>query len=143
VLPIQVNASDIDELGHANNLTYIRWVLLAAVEHSLAAGLSMQDYRERGQAFVVRRHEVDYLRPAFLGDRLLVETRVIAMRAVSSQRQTLIRRKDGGELLVRGLTGWAYIDLRSGRPVRIPKDIKDRFCIDPPGERPGDPAPRG
>ena len=32
-LPITVLASDIDQLGHVNNVTYLRWVQDAAVAH--------------------------------------------------------------------------------------------------------------
>ena len=32
-LPIRVEHADIDELGHVNNVTYVRWVQDAAVAH--------------------------------------------------------------------------------------------------------------
>lgn len=132
LLRLAVSDSDIDELGHASNLCYVRWVLEAALDHSRAAGINAADYRARGQCFVVRRHELDYLRPALCGDVLIVETRVVAMRPASSTRETTIHREGDGALLLRARTGWAFIDLASGRPTRIPGDVRARFPLDPP-----------
>ena len=73
LLRIQVLASDIDELGHASNLTYLRWVLQAAVSHSTAVGLGTQSFRDRGQAFVVHRHELDYVMIQISGDRMAAD----------------------------------------------------------------------
>src|SRR4051812_575952 len=89
-ISLSVAEADIDELGHASNLCCLRWVLEAAIAHTSAVGLAPQDYRRRGQSFVVRRHTLDYLRPVYAGDPIIVETRVVAMRTASSERETLV-----------------------------------------------------
>lgn len=132
LLRVPVTARDIDELDHASNVSYVRWVLDAALSHSSAVGLDVAAFRARGQVFVVHRHELDYLRPALAGDLLTVETRVIEMRTASSVRETLIHREGDDKLLFHGRTSWAFIDLRSGRPARIPDDVRARFALDPP-----------
>src|SRR5260370_7167438 len=83
---VAVDPAHIDELGHAGNLEYLRWVLEAALAHSTHLGLDQAAYLARGQAWVVRRHEIDYLRPAIAGDRLRIETRVATMSAPSTAR---------------------------------------------------------
>lgn len=140
-LQVPVLPDDCDELGHASNMSYLRWTLAAALAHSGAVGLTAADYRALGQSFVVRRHLLDYLRQALPGEALVVETRVVRLAGASSQRQTLIYRVPGreeglkdelkDELIFRALTDWAFIDLRSGRPTRIPADIRARFAVDP------------
>lgn len=136
-LQVPVLPDDCDELGHASNMSYLRWTLAAALAHSGAVGLTAADYRALGQSFVVRRHLLDYLRQALPGEALVVETRVVRLAGASSQRQTLIYRVQGreegpkDELIFRALTDWAFIDLRSGRPTRIPADIRARFAVDP------------
>lgn len=135
-LQVPVLPDDCDELGHASNMSYLRWTLAAALLHSGAVGLTAADYRALGQSFVVRRHLLDYLRQALPGEALVVETRVVRLAGASSQRQTLIYRSGGAEgpkdaLIFRALTDWAFIDLRSGRPTRIPADIRARFALDP------------
>jgi len=128
VLEVQVRPEDIDRLGHASNQVYLRWVLEAALAHSTALGLPEEAYLARGQAWVVRRHELEYLRPALAGDRLAIETRVASMSVASSVRKTAIRR--GGETLLRANTDWVYVELSRGRPSRIPKEVRDRFPIE-------------
>jgi acyl-CoA thioester hydrolase len=128
VLEVQVRPEDIDRLGHASNQVYLRWVLEAALAHSTALGLPEEAYLARGQAWVVRRHELEYLRPALAGDRLAIETRVASMSVASSVRKTAIRR--GGEIMLRAITDWVYVELSRGRPSRIPKDVRDRFPIE-------------
>ena len=124
VLQTHVRPEDIDELGHASNLVYLRWVLEAAVAHSIAAGLGPAEYRARGQVFVVRRHEIEYFRSAMPGDALAVETRVTAFQAATSERQTMIRRATDAVVLACARTRWAFVAQASGRPVRIPDDIQ-------------------
>lgn len=125
---VSVLASDIDRLGHASNQVYLRWVLEAALAHSTAAGLPEEAYLARGGAWVVRRHHLEYLRPALRGERLRVETRVTSMAVASCVRQTQILRRE--ELLLRATTDWIFVALPSGRPIRIPPDIRDRFPVE-------------
>lgn len=131
---VAVDPAHIDELGHANNLEYLRWVLEAALAHSTHLGLDQAAYLARGQAWVVRRHEIDYLRPALAGDVLRVETRVVSMSGASSERRTRIFRRADETLLARAATGWVYVDLVRGRPLRVPHDVSSRFPIEPAGD---------
>jgi len=128
LLRVRAEPADIDGLGHVSNLVYLRWVLEAALAHSTAKGLDEAAYKARGQGWVVRRHEIDYLRAAFAGDVLVVETRVASIAAASSTRRTRILRE--GEVLARAATNWAYVDFRSGRPMRIPDEVKRLFEVE-------------
>ncbi|HCB43999.1 MAG TPA: acyl-CoA thioesterase, partial [Pseudomonas sp.] len=56
-LPILVGADDIDELGHANNAVYVRWLERCAWQHSQSLGLGLAQYRELDRAMAVLRHE--------------------------------------------------------------------------------------
>jgi len=129
-LLVEVRPDDIDELGHASNVVYLRWVQEAALAHSTAVGLDQAAYLSRGEVWVVRRHEVEYLRPALVGERLAVETRVASMSAASSVRRTSILRVSDGALLCRASTDWVFVDLQRGRPIRIPEDIRLRFPLE-------------
>lgn len=126
-----VAADDIDELDHASNVVYVRWVQEAAIAHSTAVGLDLAAYRALGGVFVVHRHEIDYLRPAVLADRLAVDTRVVALGPATSERRTEILRARDGALLARARTRWAFLDLRRGRPSRIPDRVRACFVIEP------------
>jgi acyl-CoA thioester hydrolase len=128
---LRVAPQDLDELQHVSNVVYIRWIQDVAVAHSVAVGLSLEVYKQLGAVFVVRRHEVDYLRPAVAGDEVEVETRVVAVSPVTATRQTFIRRVADGRVLVQAQTQWAYVSTSTGRPVRIPPEVIQRFTLEP------------
>ena len=70
-LPLTTRWMDNDVYGHVNNVVYLRYTQDAAVAHWHAAAGS--EYVE-SMSWVVRRHEIDYLQPAFDGDDLLTRT---------------------------------------------------------------------
>jgi len=128
---VEVRREDVDELGHAGNLVYVRWVLEAALAHSTSVGLDQAAYLARREVWVVRSHEIHYLRPALPGERLEIETRIASMAAANSIRRTRILRASDRVELCRATTDWAFLDLDRGRPRRIPQDIRSRFAIEP------------
>lgn len=123
---VEVGDADIDVLGHANNVAYLRWIQDVAVAHSEAVGLSFAKYRELGGVFVVSRHEIDYLRSALRGERLEVRTWIPTAMAAKVVRCTEVRR-GSGEVVVRAQTVWGFIDTARARPVRIPDPVREAF----------------
>jgi acyl-CoA thioester hydrolase len=120
-----VSEDAIDEFGHVNNQRYIAWMQEIATAHSAANGWSMERYLEIGAAWVVRSHFIEYLRPAFAGDEIGVFTWAanLALREVT--RKYSFRR--AGQLLARAETKWVYVDIKSGRPKRIPGELLASF----------------
>jgi acyl-CoA thioester hydrolase len=128
---LRVTPQDLDDLQHVSNVVYVRWIQDVAVAHSESVGLNLEAYRQLGAVFVVRRHEVDYLRPALADDEVEVETRVAAMSPVTATRKTFIRRVADGQVLVQAQTQWAYVSTSTGRPVRIAPEVIQRFTLEP------------
>ncbi len=127
--PHVVADREIDGLGHANNLAYIAWMLEAAVAHSDAQGWTADRYRREGVSWVVRSHHIDYLNPARAGDAIRVRTWVADMKSATSLRRTEILRASDGALLARASTDWAFIDLATGAPKRIPPAVSGAFTV--------------
>jgi acyl-CoA thioester hydrolase len=125
-LEISVVESDIDELGHASNIAYVRWIQDVAIAHSSAVGLDIDAYRKLGGLFFVRRHEIDYMRPVLRGDCLQVRTWISSASAAKCQRATEIVN-DSGTVVMKAVTTWGFVDVSTGRPVRIPESIRVAF----------------
>ncbi len=125
-ISITPSAADIDELGHVSNQVYLRWVLEVAMAHSRALGWDIAQYRDFGAAFMVRRHEIDYIAQVTLGQTLRAETWVDSWRAASCIRKTELLRD--GKVVARAATTWAMIGLTSGRPQRIPDELTALFA---------------
>ena len=110
----------IDELGHVNNAVWVQWIQQVAVAHweAVADPAHRDDY-----FWVVTRHEIDYLRPAFEGDRVIARTWVgEAPKGARFDRHVEFAGNDG-RVCVRARTSWAIIDRSAGRPVRVPAEV--------------------
>ena len=125
----QVIASEIDELHHANNASYVNWMQAAAIAHSTAQGWPSERYWDASVAWVARSHKIDYVQPAFEGDALIIRTWVADMQRVSSLRKYEIMRASDDTLLARAETRWAFVRLDTRKPTRIPADVQADFEI--------------
>lgn len=124
-MPVVVGESSIDILGHVNNREYMRWMEAAATAHAASLGWSFDALRSAGRVWVVRQHWIEYLRPALLGDELVVATWVENVRRLSSLRRYAVLR--GGELLTVGATEWVLVDYEKRTPVQIPEEMRFSF----------------
>jgi acyl-CoA thioester hydrolase len=90
-----------------------------------AAGVDQFAAHHAGEgAYAVADVHVRYLKPARLGDDLVVVSTVQAVRGVSVLIQQRVMR--GEEMLTDGRVTAAFLDA-SGRPQRQPKDWVDKF----------------
>ncbi|GHV08932.1 hypothetical protein AGMMS50229_18140 [Campylobacterota bacterium] len=126
---VTVQSEDIDEMDHANNVCYVRWMQDAAIGHSTVSGWSSARYLENGFAWVARRHTVEYLQPALLGDELTVHTGIVDFQNVRSTRRYHFIRKSDGALIAKAETLWAFISIYTRRPVRIPVEVSSCFIV--------------
>jgi acyl-CoA thioester hydrolase len=117
-----VDLSDIDEQGHVNNVSYLRWIQDIAVAHWRHAASEEQRAK---YSWVTVRHEIDYKRPAYQSEEITVTTWVGEWKHVTCERFTEIRRDE--ELLVKGRTVWCMIGRDTAKPARISQDLIDRF----------------
>jgi acyl-CoA thioester hydrolase len=116
--------ADIDELGHVNNVVYVRWIQEIAGNHwRHAAPAALQEE----VVWVVVRHEIDYERPALPGDAIVAVTWVGAYRAARWARHTEIRRAADDAVLVRATSIWCPLRAASGRPRRIDETLQAPF----------------
>ena len=129
VMQVEVNEADIDSLGHVNNVAYVKWVQDVAVAHSDSVGLNREAYQRLGAVVVIRRHEIDYLRSAMLGDAIELRTWIADVMAAKCIRATEIRRVADGTLLAKGLTTWGFVDVAAQRPTRITDELRAMFGI--------------
>lgn len=126
VLELVAGASVIDELLHVSNVAYVGWIQDAAKAHSAAVGWDGPAYFALGAVFVVRRHEIEYEAPVREGDAVKITTWLERWSAVTSERHTRIEKGDG-TVAVRAKTLWAMIDFATGRPRRVPREIREAF----------------
>ena len=125
-ITVSVMPGDIDEQNHVNNTVYLRWVQEVATAHWQAIASSEA---QEGIGWVVLRHEIDYKTPACLGDDVVLRTWVGKATRLTFERFTEIRRSSDGQLLSTARTLWCPINAQTGRPVRVPAEVREQFSI--------------
>lgn len=122
---VRVVAADIDELHHANNVQYLRWVQDIASAHWRAC--YPPTATPTSYMWVVMEHRIRYLKPALLSDELRCTTWVGSVRGAQSQRFTRIERVADDALLCEAETQWAFLDPQTLRPRRVTEDVIQRL----------------
>jgi acyl-CoA thioester hydrolase len=130
-----VSAEAIDGNGHVNNVAYVQWMQDVAVRHSETSGCTRAT-RNANAIWVVRKHTVEYLRPAFEGDLITVMTWITDFRRALSLRKYKFIRTSDNTVLSRGETDWVFVDAASGRPRTIPQEVKGAFTLVPLDQEP-------
>lgn len=121
---IEVQASDIDDLNHVNNVRYIDWIQTISKAHwqQVAPPQMQKDF-----IWVVRKHQVTYHSAAKVNDSIRLKTAIIATKGPISVRMVEMRDNKTNQLLVTSKTDWCLLDPSSMRPIRVPNVITELF----------------
>jgi acyl-CoA thioester hydrolase len=125
---IQVTADMVDGNGHVNNVVYIQWMQDSAIQHAQASGCN-EVTSALGATWVVRTHRIEYLRPAFAGDTILVLTWVENFHKVRSLRKYTFERASDQACVARAETDWVFVDAKTGKPRTIPDEVKKTLPV--------------
>jgi len=123
-MTLTVQPRDIDRQNHVNNTVYVRWVQEVATAHwETHAPATARD----AMGWVVLRHEIDYKMPANLGDEIILRTWVGQATRVTFERFVEILRQSDRKLLASARTLWVPINPDTGKPTRVPPEVRARF----------------
>lgn len=120
--------SDIDELGHVNNAVYVTWVQDAGVAHWFDKA---PDALKARVHWVCLRHEIDYREPVLEGETVEVRTWLGKASGPRFDRHVDIRKPGAKRFSCQAKTSWAMVDSRTGRPLRVGRDVLEAFDLDP------------
>jgi len=123
-MELVVQPQHLDEMNHVNNVQYLQWVQDVAKAHWQSAAMThwLEEY-----AWVALNHFIEYKKPAFLNDQLILKTHVHEFTGVKSVRLVRIFKKETDELLVQAKTEWCMVRRDNLRPVRVPTEISAPF----------------
>jgi acyl-CoA thioester hydrolase len=124
LFPLRVYYEDTDFSGVVYHASYLRFLERGRTEFIRACGIDQQKlHRETGVYFVVRRMEIDWIKPALMDDELVVETAPATLRGASMILSQRILR--GHEVLTTAEVVVAI--LKDGRPTRLPDSFRAAF----------------
>jgi acyl-CoA thioester hydrolase len=117
---LQVRSYECDGYNHVNNANYLNYLEYARYEFLKDIGFDFVKATKAGYGLYIARIEVDYKKPAFTDDTLLIKSRPIKQGAVSGTIAQEIWR--GEDLLIEAKVTWAFVDSK-GMPAKIPPEF--------------------
>jgi acyl-CoA thioester hydrolase len=120
--PIAIDPADIDQMGHVNNATYLKWVQEAVVDYWSSVAPPEAVARH---LWVALKHEITYLRPTFLQDVVVAEVIAEKVEGARAMFTTVLRR--GEDVLSEIKSSWCCLDAATRRPARLARDVVGRF----------------
>ncbi|NWF76104.1 MAG: tol-pal system-associated acyl-CoA thioesterase [Nitrospirae bacterium] len=121
---IKIYYEDTDAGGVVYYANYLKYLERARTEFFSEKGVDVTQYHNNGYFFVVIHVDIDYKRPAMLGDIIEVTTELVEMKNVTITLNHQILRDD--KVLVDSTVKVACIG-RDGKPKRIPDEIRSVF----------------
>jgi acyl-CoA thioester hydrolase len=127
-VPLEVYYFDTDAGGVVHNIAYLRMVEIARSQLAASLGWTLGDMNRTGLVPVVARTEIDYLKPARLGDALAIEAELVGMEKVRMYMRFEIRSTSSPEtLFARCTQTMVTVQLPGGRPQRIPESWRAAY----------------
>jgi acyl-CoA thioester hydrolase len=124
----RVEWRDLDSARHVNNSVYFNYIEDCGMQVAVHYGWPLSRSQEAGWAAVAREHHIEYKHPALLDDDLEISTWVTPNGRISADRFYSITRPRDGLQLAQARTRWVWVDLQTGRPIRVPADFMTDFA---------------
>lgn len=126
ILPIRVYYEDTDLSGVVYHANYLRYMERGRTEFFRTIGIKLAALDDaEPTAWTLRKVQLEYFRPARLQDQLEVHT---VCAALSGARMVADQKIYAGQTLLTVGTVEACIMTLSGRPRRIPTEVRDKLA---------------
>jgi len=124
---LKVRTYECDSYKHVNNANYLNYLEYTRYEFLKDVDFDYERALQSGYGTYISRIEIDYKKPAFTDDTLVIKTKPIKKGAVSGVVSQEIWRKE--DLIVSAKVTWVFVDSK-GTPTKIPAEF------DMPGFKP-------
>jgi len=116
---LKVRSYECDSYNHVNNANYLNYLEYARWEFLKDIGFDYEKAFKSGYGTYVTRIEINYKKPAFTDDELVIRSWPVKKGAVSGTIAQEIWR--GEDLIVEAKVTWAFVDSK-GTPAKIPPE---------------------
>src|SRR5688572_18586682 len=126
---VLIRFPDCDPFNHLNNARYIDYFINAREDHIMNnLGINIYQYAaEKGKGWVVSRNQIAYLKPAFLMERVVIESATLKLdeKEVLVEMRMLNERKDKLKSVM--WSQFVHIDMKTQKPVPHDEEIMKIF----------------
>ncbi len=119
---------DTDCGGVVHNIAYLRWIETARTRLAGEMGMQLREMATRQEFPVVVRTEIDYRKPAVLGDHVEVHGSLDTLERVRFWMSFEVRRPADESLLITCRQQLALIQMPQGKPLRMPAYWKQNYA---------------
>ncbi len=118
---------DTDCAAVVHNIAYLRFIEIARTLLAEQLGMGLAEMAASREFPVVVRTEIDYRKPARLGDKLVVKGWLDEFDRLRFWCAFQIIRPADGAIIVTSRQMLALVKMPTGRPIRLPADWAARF----------------
>ena len=119
---------DTDCGGVVHNIAYLRMIETARTRLAAGMGMKMREMAQTQLFPVVVRTEIDYKKPARLGDELVIYGKLETVERVRFWCSFEVRRAEDNALLITCRQSLALVQMPEGMPARLPEDWKVKYA---------------
>ena len=111
-----VRFGDCDPYGHLNNARYIDYMINAREDHLREYyQINLMDFMKQGQGWVVRRHEIQYIRPVNYNEKIGIVSRLIELSDTHVMVEMLMFDEQLTTLKAILWSNFTSVDTRTGK----------------------------
>ena len=118
---------DTDCGGVVHNIAYLRMIETCRTRLAAKLGLSLREMAQTHLFPVVTRTEIDYRKPAVLGDELIIKGRLDSVERVRFWCAFELYRGSDNALLITCRQGLALVQMPQGKPCRLPAEWAEKY----------------
>jgi YbgC/YbaW family acyl-CoA thioester hydrolase len=119
---------DTDCGGVVHNIAYLRMIETCRTRLAAKLGMALKDMAQSQLFPVVVRTEIDYRRPAVLGDELVIHGRLECVERARFWCAFEMKRANDSTQLITCRQQLALVQMPEGRPMRLPADWSLRYA---------------
>ena len=122
-----VRFQDCDPFGHLNNARYFDYFLNTREEHSHTYyKLSLMEIaHEQNANWVISQHQIAYLRPANLGEQIVIQTKIIYFDNSTLVLEGTMLNEEKTQLKALLWSTMRFVNLQTGRPTDHSDNLMD------------------
>ncbi|MBK8092884.1 MAG: acyl-CoA thioesterase [Verrucomicrobiaceae bacterium] len=119
---------DTDCGGVVHNIAYLRMIETARTRLAAKLGMNLREMSQTQLFPVLTRTEIDYRKPARLGDEIVIRGRLQSVEKARFWCTFEVTRAEDGMLLITCRQCLALVQMPQGRPTRLPADWKVKYA---------------
>jgi YbgC/YbaW family acyl-CoA thioester hydrolase len=124
---VQVMFFDTDCAAVVHNLAYLRFIETARTLLAEQLGMGLVEMAKSQLFPVVARTEIDYRKPAGLGDKLVIDGWLESLDRTRFWCAFEVRRISDSAIMVSARQMLALVQMPAGRPVRLPEEWGSQY----------------